>query len=59
MLVHLDKGASGVALLAIEACSEIKHSEYREVLFLIFEYRKNEQKLSVLILSSARSDFRV
>jgi hypothetical protein len=37
ILVQLDKGASGVALLAIEACSATIRSEYRDVLFLIFE----------------------
>jgi hypothetical protein len=37
ILVQFDKGASGVALLAIEAYSKIIRSEYRDVLFVIFE----------------------
>jgi hypothetical protein len=37
ILVQLDSGALGVALLAIEARLEIKDIEYRDVLFVIFE----------------------
>jgi hypothetical protein len=37
ILVQFNNGASGVALLAILACSEIRRSEYRDILFVIFE----------------------